>query len=334
MLWTARFGPMLSPFKRFRFRLEHLALRGCQGLLPRLSHRALTRLALAGGWLGWHLDRRGHEAALDNLAVVFPQWTPKKRLLVARQSYQSMARTFLDLFWAAGRTREEVLALVELDPAVAELLPVWGKEGGIWLTPHYGNFEWLSACFAFRGAPCQIITQRFRNPALTGVFAELRRFGGHETIAQEGAALKLMRHLKRGGNVAFLPDLNIAPEGAAVPLRAFGRVMPVTPLHAMLAQRTGKPVLLWTFLPLAGGRYRMEHLGNFTVGAGEDLTAAVQRLWEVFERKIREHPQHYLWMYKHWRYQAGGGEEDYPAYANASRKFDRWLGVPGRGKGC
>ena len=320
---------MISRFKLLRYRLEYHALKGCRWLLPKLSHAWVTRLGLAGGWLAWHLDRQGHETALANLAVIFPDWLPNKRRTMARRSYQTMARTFLDLFWAAGRTREEVLALVDISPKVAARLPVWGKEGGIWLTPHYGNFEWLSCCFAYRGAPCQIITQRFKNPALNGIFAGLRQFGDHETVPQEGAALKLMRHLKREGNVAFLPDLNIPPEGAAVPLQAFGRMMPVTPLHALLAQRTGKPVLLWTFLPLKGGRYRMEHLGNFTVAPGEDLATAVQRMWDVFERKIRKYPQHYLWMFKHWRYQVKGSETLYPAYANPSTKFDRWLEAAG-----
>jgi hypothetical protein len=29
-------------------------------------------------------------------------------------------------------------------------------------------------------------------------------------------------------------------------------------------------------------------------------------------------------MYKHWRY-LPEGEEGYPAYANRSKKFDKWL---------
>ena len=57
------------------------------------------------------------------------------------------------------------------------------------------------------------------------------------------------------------------------------------------------------------------------------LTAAVpaamaQAVWDVFERCIRETPEAWLWMYKHWRYRPAHPDRPYPFYSNFYRPFE------------
>jgi hypothetical protein len=57
---------------------------------------------------------------------------------------------------------------------------------------------------------------------------------------------------------------------------------------------------------------------------GISLQAAAQACWDVFEPVLRDHPEQWMWLYKHWRYLPEGADPaHYPAYANRSKAFDR-----------
>ena len=50
-----------------------------------------------------------------------------------------------------------------------------------------------------------------------------------------------------------------------------------------------------------------------------------QMCWESFEPTIRQRPEQWLWLYKHWRYRPVEDAGCYPFYANSSEKFAREL---------
>jgi hypothetical protein len=47
-----------------------------------------------------------------------------------------------------------------------------------------------------------------------------------------------------------------------------------------------------------------------------------QACWNRFEPIIRENPDYWLWVYKHWRYKPSVSGLKYPFYANRSTQFD------------
>ena len=54
-----------------------------------------------------------------------------------------------------------------------------------------------------------------------------------------------------------------------------------------------------------------------------------QICWERFEPTIRQRPEQWLWLYKHWRYCPVEDAGYYPFYANCSEKFERELAQVG-----
>jgi hypothetical protein len=50
-----------------------------------------------------------------------------------------------------------------------------------------------------------------------------------------------------------------------------------------------------------------------------------QMCWDKFEPIIRQHPEQWLWLYKHWRYRPVEDADRYPFYAKHSEKFEREL---------
>ena len=195
----------------------------------------------------------------------------------------------------------------------------------IYVTAHFGGFEWLSIAKALRGWGSMIIAQDFKNPPLTDIFRQLRSAGGRqETIPQEGAMLRLFKHLKKGGSAAALVDLTVPPEQSAAVIRSFGLLASVSLFHCALAQRTGVPIVPIMATPAADGRWTVRFFDPLFIRENDNLTQAAQRCWDIFEPIIRVAPEHWLWMYKHWRYlPEDTPRESYPIYAAPNEAFDK-----------
>ena len=280
----------------------------------------------ASRWIGtavYYGDKRGRQTALENLRCAFgDQYTLAERKRIARGSFQNFARTFLDLFWASKLTPENWDQHISVRLHDKEVEDLARKRGGVWVTPHFGNFEFVSLAWGYRGLPYTVVAQDFKNADLTPIFSRIRSHSGQTVIPQESAILRLMKHLKRGGYVGMLVDLNIKPAKTAAAVRYFGLWTSVPTLHVQLTQRLGLSIIPTVCLPLPDGRYEVSTLADIQPKPDEDITELTQRVWDHFEVQIRKHPECWLWMYKHWRYRPVGEHgvphPDYPSYSNYS----------------
>lgn len=296
-------------------------------LLPRLPRPVIVGMAGGIGTLACLFDRRGRETALENLRCAFgDRYTPAQRLRIARASYRVFARTFLDLFWSARLTQDswqEFFTIRLSDPQDEDQAR---RTGAVWVTPHFGNFELVSMVWGFRGFKFTVVAQDFKNPRITLLFKRLREHSGHDVIPQENAMLKLMKVLKRGGHAGLLTDLNVSPGKTSTAIRCFGLWTCVPTLHVELARRLGLSIMTGVCRPLPDGRYEASIFEAMQPNAQDDVQRITQQVWDHFERAIREHPECWLWMYKHWRYLPTPQPDDttraaYPRYANPCGVF-------------
>lgn len=310
---------------RLRYRLEVAVLSLAERVIPRLSLATVRRLARVLGKVAWALDARGRHTIRENLRVALGSThNEAARRTIERENYQVFARTFAELFW--GRRLEperwDEYFVLTCDTPAAEAAAKGG--GCIFATAHCGNFEWLSLGRALRFGSSMIIAQDFKNPPLTDLFLRQRAQRGQIIIPQEGAMLRLFRHLKKGGSAAALVDLNVRPDQSAAAIRRFGAWSSISVLHVALAARTGRPLVPALALPLADGRWELRFMDPVTVDPDAPLQVAAQACWDVIEPVLREHPAHWMWLYKHWRFLPPGcDQEAYPDYANRSRLFDK-----------
>ena len=310
--------------KKIRHAIETLLVQFAAWLLPRLSRPAILFLSDGVGALAYSIDYRGRATAMENLRVAFAaeKITPDQCRRIALGSYQTFARTFLDLFWSLKLTRENCGEFIEIRHRTPGTEKTAHERGALWVTPHFGNFELVSLAMGFRGFAWTVVAQDFKNPALTGIFKRLREGSGHTIIPQEGAMLRLVKELKRKGHAALLTDLTIRPNKTATAIDCFCLKTCVTTLHASLSRRLKLPVVAGVCLPLKDGRYRVTSQLLDPADFRSDAAMA-QAVWDTFEAHIRETPEAWLWMYKHWRFLPGleSAHPAYPAYANPSRPF-------------
>lgn len=316
----------LPLLRRARYRMECAGLKLVARIVPLLPWAGVRWLARVLGGIAFRFDRRGREVTMANLAVAFGNEKSAEELRrIGRDSYRSFARTMLELFWAKNFTAENYRDYMVMEGWEQARRLNKEHNGGIFVCLHYGNFEWLSIAGAFEHLPGCIVTQEFKNPLLGPVFDELRSLSGHRIIQRERAMMVTLRHLRDGGNIGVLIDLQVGPRNPAVPVRSFGRLSAVTRLHTMLQKRAGYPIIPIESVPLPDGRYRtIAHDPIYFPPEASEQEIA-QRCWDFFEPQVRRQPEAWLWSYRHWRFKPSEAPESYPFYAQRKEAFDRLI---------
>jgi lauroyl/myristoyl acyltransferase len=309
-------------WKRIRYRLEWLGVKALGHLIPRLSRRGCAMLARAVGAAAFALDKHGRKVTLANIeAALGDQYSPREQLRIGRASYQSFARTMLDLFWAPRLTQpggEKYVDVVGREHFDAEL----GKPCVV-LCAHHAGVEWASVACGLLGYRGVTLTQAFKNPLLDKLFTDLRSCTGQEIITQDLSMLRMLRRLNNGELVGLLIDLNLSPSQAATVIDTFGMKMCATYLHAILAQRTGARLVPMTAEPHPDGSCRVTIHPPLDFPEGATGQEIAQIAWNFLENIIRQKPELWMWVYKHWRFRPKGTTRHYPYYAHESGKFEK-----------
>jgi KDO2-lipid IV(A) lauroyltransferase len=314
--------------KRLRYWFEWLGVALCARIIRLLPLALLHLLADLGGWLAFHLDRKGRAVALANLQAAFGEERDlSDHKAISLRSFQLFGRSFLELFWTPRLNASNLdrYLYLEDDFAVKERCSSKSSPAPIFLTIHFSNFEWASAQFALRGYHGCVLTQRFKNDRLTPIFRRLREISGQRTVTQELSMIRFLKMLLRGTPVGILADLTMKMSQPAVIIRAFGLRMRVTMMHTILHERTNAPIQPFITLLQPDGRYMVRLLEPLAFAKETSYQQIAQMCWDKFEPTIRQHPEQWLWLYKHWRYRPVEDADRYPFYANHSERFEREL---------
>ncbi len=310
-----------------RQRIEFAGLVAAAWLVARLPFGLLRPLASVLGSLVYWLDFRGHTVALENIGAAFPgKYSRSQKSRIARGSYITFARTMFELFWAPNMDEKFFESHVIFEGWDTDYIRKDPNRPGIYACFHYGNFEWLALAGSYSISPGPVIAQRFKNPLLGPVFDRLRTSTGNQVIPQERAMIRMLKYLKGGGKFGMLCDLNLDPREGSVLIDSFGGLLAsVTQTHAALAQRTGAAIVPVACLPGPAGKYRIIHYPPIECPPEADPADIVQRCWNALEPAVHQHPECWLWSYKHWRYKPETNSDRYPFYANRSKRFDKLI---------
>jgi lauroyl/myristoyl acyltransferase len=307
--------------------LEFTGLTAAAHLIAQLDFRSLRGLAAFVGSVVYFFDARGRKLALANIEAAFPgKYSSRQKSRIARKSYCSFARTMFELFWAPNMNEAFVKEHVVIEGLDRDTYCTDPTKPAIYSCMHFCNFEWLSLVTSYYMKRVLVVAQKFRNPLLGPIFDNLRSSTGNQIIPQERAMLKMLKHIKTGGKMGILVDLNIHPQEGSIPIKTFGGLMiSATPAHIAIAQRTGAVIVPIECRPLPDGRYKIIHHDPIECPPDADTRELAQKCWNVLEPGLREFPECWLWAYKHWRHKPSANAERYPFYASNNPRFDALL---------
>jgi Kdo2-lipid IVA lauroyltransferase/acyltransferase len=269
-------------------------------VLPRRLSHALGR-SLGRIWSD--LDRRHVAVAIDNLRHAFPHWDEARLRRTARGVYVHFGQVLMDVLWLEGRSRDEVLRLI--DPEGFEAIRAL-PGAKVFVAAHHGHWELHGLAHGWLAAPIGVVVRPLDNPVLDARLSAVRMGSGNVLIEKRRALQQVLRLFREGVGVAFLIDQNVQ-EKDGVFVDFFGRPAATTTVTAALALKTGLPIVAGHTLMMPNGRYRVRYEPPLrftpTGDRAADVVALTQRLTSMIEAWVRETPEQWLWLHRRWKTQ-------------------------------
>ena len=243
---------------------------------------------------------------MANLQAVFGDaLSPAGAQELARRAFQHFAMVMIEIAFFSRLVRPSTfrkhVRFCNLD--VVENARRNGQ-GVIFVTAHFGNWELGGVVMAHLGRRLHSVYRPLDNPLLDRYVIRTRRMSTQQVIPRKGALAKLLRVLRRGGDVAFLVDQHAGSEGVWVDF--FGRPASTTPAPALLSLRTNAPIITaYTRRIDRGFKFEMVLDRPIQVESTGDRQRDVERITTAInariESYIRRAPEQWLWLHRRWR---------------------------------
>ena len=279
-------------------------------IIPRLPRCAIVHLAKQIGWIADRIPSRERKLARQNLDTVFGDTrTPKEKQRILATSFATMTQTMLDIFWFSKDPDRRIRQYVTFEEgpnkdSFFEDKPV------VCITAHIGSWEIMGQTTALMGAKMASIAAPLKNPTVDRVMTQLRENTGQTIIPQKGALKSLIARFRKKGKAAFVLDQNTPEKEGGILVNFLGLPRPVSMAPAALAYRTGTEIMIGICLPKPKGHYRIyipkiitPPPYNPSANANQVARELTQQIQDSLSKEILQHPEHWLWAYRHWRHE-------------------------------
>jgi Kdo2-lipid IVA lauroyltransferase/acyltransferase len=264
--------------------------------------RLLLALGQAIGSIAFRLGLR-RRVALDGLRRAFPERTEAERRAIAHAAYRQLGRGLGELIAWRNLSDAELRRAVEFVDWDRYEAARAGRRGVIMAVTHFGNWELAARAAVRQGMVLTTITRTLRGPLNERLLA-YRRNRGMRELPDKGASSAALAVLRRGESLGVVVDQNMLPS-RGIFVDFFGTAACTTPAPAILALRTGAPVLLVCDLRAPDGTHRIRFDGPFSVPPGPTahsrIVALTQDLTHAVEKIVREHPEYWFWVHRRWK---------------------------------
>jgi Kdo2-lipid IVA lauroyltransferase/acyltransferase len=258
------------------------------------------------GRSAFHLDREHPRVALQNLMLAFGHEKSEEEIrTIAKRTFQHLGMTAIEFFRIPGMDLETFRERVTVEGLenVRELLDNREK-GALLLLSHLGNWELMGLLSKVLGYPISVIARPVKkNPWVDQMVSEIRGAAGLEVIFTEKASRKVIHALSRKGLVGILIDQR-AKRSEGIWVDFFGKKAPTTPSLAILAMRTGAPVIPVFMVRDGFKKHRVLIQRPLEIVKSGDIQRDVetntQRINQTLESVVRRFPDQWFWVHRRW----------------------------------
>jgi KDO2-lipid IV(A) lauroyltransferase len=286
-----------------RHRLEYAAVVALRGTLAVLPHGFVRAMGAGVGMLFYALDTKHRRVAITNLTQSFPTRSPSEVRAIARAMFRHFGRLLFEMLKFSTLSPSAMMQRVEFEGEDRARLAYGQGRGVLFFTGHFGFWELHAIVHGLQLRPIGVLARALDNPHLNTLLENVRGRTGNTVIYRQGAVRRVLKTLAAGEGVAMLIDQHMH-SADAIWVDFFERPAATTSTLAVLALRTGAPVVPVFAMPVGRGRYRMiyEHAVEPPAGEGpEAVSEFTQRCTDVLEMYVRRNPELWLWMHRRWR---------------------------------
>lgn len=283
--------------------LKLWVLRGLFGWLGRCSTTARLRAGAFAAWVIRRFAKSRTRIVRRNIDLCFPEATAEQREGWVQGHIRAVAQSYIDrgvLWFGTPQAVDNMIELVGYEHLQRRLdagTPV------ILLAPHFVGLDAAATALTRLTPSGATMYTPQSDPAVDRIVREGRaRFNDTRLVSRKEGVRGLIRHLREGRPIYYLPDMDFGRNGSIfVPF--FGIAAATIPATAQIARKFDAAVLPVTEQWSATtGRYQVEvhpALENFP---GEDsVEAATERQNRLLEDWIRADPTQYYWVHRRFK---------------------------------
>ena len=265
------------------------------------------------GLLFYKIDKKHRKHTLNNLKIAFPTKTENELNDIAIKFYKNLGMVFVEIFRLNKYKESNIDDFVEYD--FDQIKNIYGGQGILLLTAHFGNWELLAKTFGLKGYKGNVLARPLDNPYIEKILYDLRTASGNKVIYnRENAVKNIIKALNEKEIVGFLPDEN-ASKRIGVFVDFFGVKACTMPGMANIAAKTKLPVVPAFIVRIKGkdGNYSKHRLIieppldiKYTGDRKTDTMNILKLFNEKIEDIIKQYPEQWFWIHNRWKTRPDG----------------------------
>ena len=285
--------------------LQYLLLKGFGLFINLLPEGFALWCGKQLGSLFFHLDWERRKVALENLRIAFAGEKSERELrAIARGTFQNLGMMAVEFFRIPKMDVETFKKKVKIERLEQALNLLTKGKGMLLLLSHFGNWEMMGIMSKLIGDSIMVIAKPMKkNKRIDQFITKIRNAAGLEVVSSIKASRTVIKALSQNRVVGILIDQR-AKRSEGVWADFFGKKAPTTPGLAVLAMKTGAPVVPVFMVRNGFGKHRLiiqepldlVHTGDIK----KDVEANTQLFNHTLESMIRQYPDQWFWVHRRW----------------------------------
>lgn len=245
---------------------------------------------------------RAYEQAADRLGLEGAELDA-----FVKANFRNYGMTFAEFCQLARMTPEKYRRLVDMDDLAARIPELNSHGGGvIFITGHFGNWEYSNSATAILGMTGGSIARPLDNPRLNEMVRRVRERLGFPILDKQGAIRKAMGLLRKKGAVGILPDQDAGHGGLMSDF--LGKPASTITIPAELAIRMRSPMIVVGVKRTAGEEKPLRfilspqvHLPRPDADPETETRRLVDAINADLSAMIMQTPEQWMWIHRRWK---------------------------------
>jgi len=238
--------------------------------------------------------------AVKNISIAFPKLNKKEKRKLLYSTYQHFGMVLIDFLRLNKYKREKNTNLVKIPSDSIKLFKE--NNGGILLSAHLGNWEYLGSSLGLHEIHCVGVAQIQHSNGANTFFNELRESKMTKIIPVNAGSKMMMKSMIDGAYLGLISDQNAGKKGSSATF--FGKQVSVPKGVGVFHVKTNFPILLGFCILLPDFSYdlsfKLLDFKDLPNNIDEAVKIINQKYTMLLEQKIREYPNQYFWFHRKW----------------------------------
>ena len=249
--------------------------------------------------------------ALKNISIAFPQYSEKDTQRLLKSCYKHYGIVLIDFFRLPKFKKNENKIIANMPVDSVALMNQY--KGGILLSAHIGNWEYIGPTLSNYNIKCAGVTLVQNNSYSDKFFNNLRTSKHMKTIPANAGSKVMIQHINDGYYLGLISDQNAKSRGTKAMF--FNQPVSVPKGAAAFHLKTNTPIVVGFCILCKDLNYELSFqkmdLENLPKNFDDAIVEINHRFTYILEQIVKKYPEQYFWFHKKWNLEVYKGLSNY-----------------------